>query len=65
MLSQQFSERAAECMRLAGRSRSERDRIFFVAMARAWLGAVRPDDESVAPPRPIKDWRSLAGIAFQ
>jgi hypothetical protein len=38
MLIQDFSERAAECVKLAERARSERDRELFIAMARAWCG---------------------------
>jgi hypothetical protein len=35
MLLQEFSERAAECIRLAERARSEHDRDLFVELARA------------------------------
>lgn len=51
MLIQQFSERAAECMKLAGRSHSEHDRIFLIVMARAWCGAIAHDEEQRDPPR--------------
>ena len=44
MLIQQFSERAAECMKLAGRARSEHDRTFLIAMACAWCGAIIQDE---------------------
>ena len=38
MLIRDFSERATECIRYAQRARSNRDREFFVEMARAWCG---------------------------
>jgi hypothetical protein len=40
MLIQEFSDRAAEYLRLAERARSAHDRRFFLAMARAWCGEV-------------------------
>jgi hypothetical protein len=38
MLIHDFSERAAECVKLAERARSRHDRELFIAMARAWCG---------------------------
>lgn len=38
MVIQDFSERAAECVKLAERARSEHDRELFTEMARAWCG---------------------------
>ena len=38
MLIRDFSERAAECVRLAERAHSEHDRELFIEMARAWCG---------------------------
>jgi hypothetical protein len=38
MLIQDFSERAAECIRFAERAKSDHDRRLFVEMARAWCG---------------------------
>jgi hypothetical protein len=38
MLLQEFSERAAECIRLAERAKSDHDRDFFIELARAWCG---------------------------
>jgi hypothetical protein len=38
MLLQEFSERAAECIQLAQRARSEHDRDLFIELARAWCG---------------------------
>ena len=38
MLLQEFSERAAECIRLAERARSQHDRDLFIELARAWCG---------------------------
>jgi hypothetical protein len=46
MLIQEFGERAAECVKLAERARSEHDRELFMEMARAWCGLYekRPED---------------------
>jgi hypothetical protein len=46
MLIQDFSERAAECLRSARRASSEHDRELFMEMARAWCGVIeeRPQD---------------------
>jgi hypothetical protein len=38
MLLQEFTERAAECIQLAERARSEHDRDLFIELARAWCG---------------------------
>jgi hypothetical protein len=53
VLIQDFSERAAECVRLAERARSEHDRELFIAMARAWCG-INEDGHSndARPARP-------------
>jgi hypothetical protein len=48
MLLQEFSERAAECIRMAERAKSEHDRDLFIELARAWCGvtAAPPKDET-------------------
>ncbi len=48
MLIQDFSERAAEYLRLAQQARSEHDRELFIELARAWCGVTeeKPDDET-------------------
>lgn len=38
MLLQEFSERAAECLHMAERARSEHDRALLIELARAWCG---------------------------
>jgi hypothetical protein len=38
MLLREFSERAAECIRMAEQARSEHDRDLFIELARAWCG---------------------------
>ncbi len=38
MLLREFSERAAECIRMAERARSDHDRDLFIELARAWCG---------------------------
>jgi hypothetical protein len=38
MLLRDFSERAAECIRMAERERSDHDRDLFIELARAWCG---------------------------
>ena len=51
MLLREFSERAAECIQLAERARSDHDRDLFIELARAWCGVTEaeiPKDE----PRP-------------
>jgi hypothetical protein len=52
MLIHHFSERAAECVKLAERARCEHDRELFIAMARAWCG-INEDaqDDDVRPAR--------------
>jgi hypothetical protein len=40
MLLQEFSERAAECIRMAARAKSEHDRDLFIDLARAWCGVI-------------------------
>ena len=48
MLIQNFSERAAECLRSAQQARSEHDRELFIGMARAWCGVIeeKPEDDA-------------------
>jgi hypothetical protein len=38
MLLREFSERAAECIRMAEQARSDHDRDLFIELARAWCG---------------------------
>jgi len=49
MFIQDFGDRAAECVKLAERARSEHDRELFTEMARAWCGLYeeRPEDSKV------------------
>jgi hypothetical protein len=53
MLIHDFSERAAECVKLAERARTEHDRELFITMARAWCG-INEDvhDDDGRPARP-------------
>ena len=51
MLLQEFSERAAECIRLAERARSEHDRDLFIELARAWCGATAEPTKGESRPR--------------
>jgi hypothetical protein len=52
MLLHDFSDRAEEYVRLAQRAKSQHDKDFFTAMARAWYG-IRDEpadnDQSAAP----------------
>jgi hypothetical protein len=38
MLLLEFSERAAECVHMAARAKSEHDRALLIELARAWCG---------------------------
>jgi hypothetical protein len=38
---QEFSERAAECIRMAERAKSDHDRNLFIELARAWCGVTK------------------------
>jgi hypothetical protein len=50
MLLQEFSERAAECVQLAERAKSERDREFFIELGRAWCGVMEePEPRALQP----------------
>jgi hypothetical protein len=51
MLLQEFSERAAECIRLAERARSEHDRDLFIELARAWCGVTTETPKVETQPR--------------
>jgi hypothetical protein len=51
MLLQEFSERAAECNRLAERARSEHDRDLFIELARAWCGVTAETPKGETQPR--------------
>ena len=51
MLLQEFSERAAECIRLAERARSEYARDLFIELARAWCGVTAQTPKAETPPR--------------
>jgi hypothetical protein len=46
---QDFSERAAECLRHAETATSRHDRDFFVALARAWYGFTEDTPEPEKP----------------
>jgi hypothetical protein len=50
MLQNQFSDRAEECVRLAQRARSVRDKELFIELARAWWGLHEEDREPAGPP---------------
>ncbi|HEY4403511.1 MAG TPA: hypothetical protein VGN55_02565 [Xanthobacteraceae bacterium] len=49
MLLREFSERAAECIQLAERARSEHDRDFFIELARAWCGVTEEPPKEDRP----------------
>jgi hypothetical protein len=51
MLVREFSERAAECIRMAEQARSDHDRDLFIELARAWCG-VNGEEMSKAEHRP-------------
>jgi hypothetical protein len=51
MLVQNFSERAAECILLAERARSEHDRDLFIELARAWCGVTAQTPKAETQPR--------------
>jgi hypothetical protein len=51
LLLQEFSERAAECIRMAERSKSEHDRDLLIELARAWCGLTEKSTKSPAQPR--------------
>jgi hypothetical protein len=51
MLLQEFSERAAECIRMAERAKSEHDRDLFIELARAWCGLTENTLNSRIQPR--------------
>ena len=53
MLLREFSERAAECIRLAERARSDHDRDLLIELARAWCGVTEE------PPKPAGHWREI------
>jgi hypothetical protein len=58
MLLREFSERAAECIRLAERARSDHDRDLFIGLARAWCGVTEKPPETESCPR--QHWRATA-----
>jgi hypothetical protein len=49
MLLREFSERAAECIQLAERARSNHDRDFFIELARAWCGVTEEPPKEDRP----------------
>jgi hypothetical protein len=51
MLLQEFSERAAEYIRLAEQARSEHDRDLFIELARAWCGVTAEEPKGENQPR--------------
>jgi hypothetical protein len=51
MLLQEFSQRAAECIQLAQRARSDHDRELFVELARAWCGVTEEAPKTETPPQ--------------
>jgi hypothetical protein len=51
MLLQEFSERAAECIRVAERAKSEHDRDLFIELARAWCGVKEEERKTGTQPR--------------
>jgi hypothetical protein len=51
VLLQEFTERAAECIRLAKRARSDQDRDLFIELARAWCGVTEAAPKTEARSR--------------
>jgi hypothetical protein len=51
MMLQEFSERAAECIRMAERAKSDHDRGLFIELARAWCGATKQAPKTETQPR--------------
>jgi hypothetical protein len=51
MLIREFSERAAECIRMAERSRSDHDRDLFITLARAWCGVTEETPRTESRPQ--------------
>jgi hypothetical protein len=51
MLLQEFSERAAECIRMAARATSDHDRDIFIELARAWCGLTKEAPGTDTRPR--------------
>ncbi|HWF96067.1 MAG TPA: hypothetical protein VG291_14005 [Xanthobacteraceae bacterium] len=51
MFLQEFSERAAECIRVAERAKSEHDRDLFIELARAWCGVNEEAPKTETQPR--------------
>jgi hypothetical protein len=49
MLLHDFRDRVEECMSMAQRTASLRDRDFLLDMARAWCGVARESDEAAEP----------------
>jgi hypothetical protein len=51
MLLREFSERAAECIRMAEQARSDHDRDLFIELARAWCGVTEERSETENRPQ--------------
>ena len=51
MLLQEFGERAAECIRMAERAKSDHDRDLFIELARAWCGVTKKTSRTETQPR--------------
>jgi hypothetical protein len=51
MMLQEFSERAAECIRMAERAKSDQDRDLFIELARAWCGVTKQPPKTETRPR--------------
>jgi hypothetical protein len=51
MMLQEFSARAAECIRMAERARSDHDRDLFIELARAWCGVTKQAPRVETQPR--------------
>jgi hypothetical protein len=51
MLLLEFSERAAECIRMAEQARSDHDRDLFIELARAWCGVGEETPKAESSPQ--------------
>jgi hypothetical protein len=51
MLLREFSERAAECIQLAERAKSDHDRDLFIELARVWCGVTVESPKDDIRPR--------------
>jgi hypothetical protein len=54
MLLKEFSERAAECVHMAERAKSENDRALLIELARAWCGLNAEDAQEPRDEMPLR-----------